>query len=193
MGAWLCGCIGLAVLLATFTPFVSWYGGKLAGRWDDPEGDTLIVLSGGDLGDGFPAENTVLRCLYAVRAYHGGHFRKIVVSGFRISPHMRSLLTSEGVPAEAVAVENESKSTRESALAMARLLNGDEGSKVLLTSDYHMLRAVRAFRKAGLTVLPRPIPDVRKRATHWIKRWPALLDEVVETVKIAYYSARGWI
>jgi uncharacterized SAM-binding protein YcdF (DUF218 family) len=189
----LCASIGLAFLLVTCTPLVSWYGGMLAGQWNDPEGDTLIVLGGGDLADGFPSENTVLRCLYAVRAYQDGHFRKIVVSGYRIGGHMRNVLVSEGVPAAAIVTDDESRSTRENALQAARLLSGDKGSKVLLTSDYHMLRARGAFRKAGLDVLPRPIPDARKRATHWIRRWPTALDEAVETVKIVYYSARGWI
>jgi hypothetical protein len=26
-----------------------------------------------------------------------------------------------------------------------------------------------------------------------MRRWPAFLDEALETVKIAYYSLRGWI
>ena len=192
--AWLCGSIGLAFLLVTCTPFVSWYAGKLVGAWNDPEGDTLIVLGGGDLSDGFPSENTLLRCLYAVRAYRGGHFRTVVVAGNRISTHMRSLLVSEGVPAEAIVAENGSRSTHENALQAVRLLAGNAGTKVLMTSDYHMLRARRTFRKAGLlNVLPRPIPDARKRATHWLNRWPVALDEAVETFKIAYYSARGWM
>lgn len=189
----LCASIGFVFLLATLTPFVSWYGGKLAGPWNDPGGDTLIVLSGGDLADGFPAENTMLRCLYAVRAWRTGHFRKVVVSGAVIGGHMRSLMAAEGVPAEAIVVENESLSTHESALAAARLLAGDAGSKVLLTSDYHMFRSARAFRKASLEIKPYPIPDARKRAVSLIRRWPAFLDEAVETAKIAYYSLRGWI
>ena len=188
-----CAFIGLTVLLATFTPFVSWYGGRLAGKWNDPEGDTLIVLAGADLDGGFPAENTLWRCLYAVRAYQAGHFRKIVLSGGPASRHMRDLLTAEGVPAGVLTAEDRSTSTRENALAAARLLAGDGGSKVLLTSDYHMFRAERAFRKAGLQVSPRPIPDARKRAARFIGRWPAFLDEAAETAKIAWYSVRGWI
>ena len=64
---------------------------------------------------------------------------------------------------------------------------------MLLTSDYHMFRAHRAFKKAGLEVLPKPFPDARKRASEWTGRWPAFLDLVEETLKIGYYYARGWI
>ena len=189
----ICASLGFLFLFVTFTPFVSWYGGELAGPWSDPNGDTLIVLAAGSLDGGFPAEGTLLRCLYAVRAYHAGGFRKIVLVGYQTSEHMRRLLMAEGVPADVLATEDASQSTHENALYTARLLAGDNGSKVLLTSDYHMFRAVRAFRKAGMNVLPRPIPDVHKRATQWLRRWPAFLDEATESAKIVYYFVREWI
>ena len=106
---------------------------------------------------------------------------------------MRRPSIAEGVPAEILVTEEASQSTHENALNTARLLAGDNASKVLLTSDYHMFRAVRAFRKAGMNVLPQPIPDARKRATRWLPRWPAFLDEAAESAKIVYYFVRGWI
>ena len=63
---------------------------------------------------------------------------------------------------------------------------------MLLTSDYHMFRARRAFRKAGLEVEPRPFPDADKRLNNWRARWQVVLDLGVETVKIVYYRVRGW-
>jgi len=188
-----CAALGLLVVFVTFTPFVSWYGGVLAGPWNGPTGDTLIVLGAGSLDQGFPSQGTMLRCLYAVRVYQAGGFRRIVLTGFPIADHMRRLMIAEGIPAEAVQVENASESTHENALYTAASLAGDHGSKVLLTSDYHMFRAVRAFRKAGINVLPLPIPDVRKRATGVLGRWPAFLDEAVESCKIVYYFLHGWI
>jgi uncharacterized SAM-binding protein YcdF (DUF218 family) len=62
-----------------------------------------------------------------------------------------------------------------------------------MTSEYHMFRASRVFQKAGVNVAPRPIPDALKRAGVTLKRWPVLVDELSETVKIGYYAARGWI
>jgi uncharacterized SAM-binding protein YcdF (DUF218 family) len=188
-----CAVITLLYLLVTFTPFVTWYGGRLAGPWNDSDGDTLIVLAGGALDGYFPSENTLLRCLYALRAYQAGHFRGVVVTGFQTSSEMRRILGCTGIPPAIIQVEGSATSTRENALATARLLATTPGSKVLLTSDYHMFRASRAFRKAGLVVVPYPIPDARKRATRLVKRWPAFLDEGVETVKIVYYYLRGWI
>jgi uncharacterized SAM-binding protein YcdF (DUF218 family) len=188
----ICAFLGLTFLLATFSPFVAWYARRLAGPWTDPRGDILIVPSGASLHS-FPDENTVLRCMYAVFAWREGGFRKIVVSGYQVSPHMRSLLIAEGVPAEVVVVEDAAKSTHENALYVARLLSREAGSKVLMTSEYHMFRAVRTFRKAGLEVSPRPIPDALKRYGNYFKVWSAFVDEAGESVKIVYYACQGWI
>lgn len=188
----ICAALGLTMLLATFSPFVAWYARRLAGPWNDPRGDTLIVVGGASLGE-FPDENTVLRCLSAVRAYRQGGFRKIVVSGYRTSTHMRSLLIAEGVPPDVVVMEGAANSTRENALYVARLLANDSGSKVLMTSDYHMFRAVRAFRKVGLNAAPRPIPDALKRVGNPSRLWQAFVEESVETAKIVYYATKGWI
>ena len=97
------------------------------------------------------------------------------------------------MPRTAIVLEEQSRSTRHHALYTKKLLASMPGRKVLLTSDFHMFRAHRAFRKEGLDVVPSPYPDVRKRATTWRVRWPAFLDLVQETVKIGYYYAQGWI
>jgi uncharacterized SAM-binding protein YcdF (DUF218 family) len=183
---------GLLVLLVTFTPFVGWYARLLAGDWYGPKGDTLIVLAGSDL-DGFPNVNTVLRCMYAVQAYRSFPYRKIVVTGRGVSAHMRNLLIAEGLPPQIIVSEDRSTSTRENALFTRQLLADDPGSKILLTSDFHMFRAYRAFRKAGMQVTPSPIPDILKRNEDFGPRWEAFGEEIIETIKIVYYCSRGWI
>ena len=189
----ICASVGFFFLFATFTPFVSWYGGRLAGQWTDPKGDTLIVLAAGDLDGGFPAEGTLLRCLYAVRAYQAGGVRKIVLAGSQISEHMRRLMIAEGVPADVLVTEDASHSTHENALYTARLLAGDNSSKALLTSDYHMFRASRAFRRAGLDVSPLPFNDAGNRIHHRLERWTVFCALMAQTAGIAYYTLRGWI
>ena len=56
-----------------------------------------------------------------------------------------------------------------------------------------MARAYRAFRKAGIDVAPRPLPDVLKRVGALQYRWGAFLDVSRETAALAYYFARRWI
>jgi uncharacterized SAM-binding protein YcdF (DUF218 family) len=171
--------------------FCSW-GGLLAGSWEESRGDVLVVLGGGMLEGGVIGENTYLRAFYAARAWREGGFRAIVVSGGNAATGMRDFLACHGVPATAIHVESKSTSTRENALYTQPVLTRLAGRAVLLTSDFHMFRARRAFRRAGSELAVRPVPDVRKRAAGWLGRWPAFLELVQESIKIVYYRARGW-
>jgi uncharacterized SAM-binding protein YcdF (DUF218 family) len=191
--------LGALVVIVTFTPLVSWWASGLAGRWSDPCGDTLIVLSGAPTQGGVIAQSTYWRSAYAVFAYRKCGIRKIILTGGNseggapVAISMAEFVESQGVPPERVVLETRSISTRENALYTQPLLADSAPPPVLMTSDFHMFRARRAFEKLGVVVAPQPIPDALKRATNWKGRWPVFLDEVSETVKIVYYYARGWI
>ena len=191
--------LGLLLILISTTPLVGIWGRALAGPWEDPKGDILIVLGAAGETGGLLSVSSYWRTVYALRAYREGGVQRIVVSGGSdrdgnsISQPMVDFLVSQGVPRDKILVEFASTNTRENALFTAALLRDVSGSKVLLTSDYHMYRASRAFQKAGLPVLPRPFPDVLKRTESWQGRWPAFLVIVGETAKIMYYRVRGWI
>ena len=134
------------------------------------------------------------RTVYAGWAWQEGCFRRIVLSGDAAGCQpMRAYLRFSGVPEAALTLETASGSTRDNAVHTSALLAGEPGVKVLLTSDYHMFRAIRAFRKAGLTALPRPVPDAGKRAQRLTARPGVFFDLALETVKIGYYAARGWL
>ena len=92
-----------------------------------------------------------------------------------------------------MAAEWRSASTRENAIETARLIQDMPGKKILLTSDFHMYRAIRVFRKLGIEATPMPVPDVLRSAEHWNGRFPALETMFVETAKIANYPLRGWM
>jgi uncharacterized SAM-binding protein YcdF (DUF218 family) len=191
--------LGALVVIVTFTPLVSWWASSLAGRWSDPCGDTLIVLSGAPSEGGVIAESTYWRSAYAVLVYRECGAQKIMLTGGNrtggtpVADSMANFLESQGIPQERLVLETRSTSTRENALYTKPLLPHSASQPVLLTSDFHMFRARRAFEKAGIAVQPRPIPDALKRATTWQGRWPAFLDLISETIKIVYYYAHGWI
>jgi uncharacterized SAM-binding protein YcdF (DUF218 family) len=184
---------GFFVLLVTATPIVSWYARTLAGPWEGPEGETLIVLSAAGPNFGVIDASDYWRCSYAVLAYREHPFQRVVVSGRGIAPGMRDFLVFNGVPAERIVVENESGSTRENGFYTAKLLKDTPGRKTLLTSDSHMFRAHRVFRKLGVETVPLPVPDISKRANDWSQRWGLLIAEMKETSRIGYYFAKGWI
>ena len=190
---------GGLLAIVMFTPLVPWWARKLGGPMDDPTGQVLIVLSGDALEDGVIGESSYWRSVYAVRAYKKTPFAKVIISGggrLHVSTTMRDFLVSQGVPQDRVVAEDRSTSTRESAINTKELLGGmpsGPGRPVLLTSDYHMFRAARAFRKAGLDVAPRPFPDASKRSSSLAARWPILFELCEEAVKSGYYRVRGWI
>ncbi|HZU26266.1 MAG TPA: YdcF family protein [Bryobacteraceae bacterium] len=189
----LLAAFGLLFMLVTFTPLDAWWIGHLDEPWNDPSGDIMIVPGAEMQSDGMIGPGTYWRTVYAVRIWRQGGWKKIVVTGRDISAAMRDFLVASGVPASAILVENAAVSTRENALFTARLLHGVPGRKVLVTSDYHDYRATGAFRKAGLEVQPRPVPDMLKAIVSPWNRWNAFLGLCGETTKILYYRARGWM
>jgi uncharacterized SAM-binding protein YcdF (DUF218 family) len=187
---------GLLVATVVFTPVTPWWARKLAGPMDDPTGEILIVLGGSALEDGIIGESSYWRSVYAVRAYRQSPFARVIVSGggqFHPAASMRDFLVASGIPADRIMVENRSVSTRENAVYTKQLIASDNRRLVLLTSDYHMFRALRAFRKVGLNVTPRPFPDASKRSASVSERWPVFFELCEEEVKTGYYWVRGWI
>jgi len=184
--------LGALMILVTSTPITSWWGRLLSGPLTERHGDLLVILASDDLPDGIPGVASYWRAVYGARAWRQGGFQQVIVSG---SPAVtiRDFLVAAGVPQAAIVIEAQSNSTRENALNAKRFLDGAPGRKVLLTSDYHMFRALRAFRRTGSNLAPRPIPDVVKRGASWSGRWGAFLDLCMETGKIIWYYGRGWI
>lgn len=73
----------------------------------------------------------------------------------------RSYAIAAGVPDTAVRVESVSRTTYENGIAVAQLLrsevpSGARAKVLLVTSAWHMPRAVAVFRKLEMTVIPTP-------------------------------------
>ena len=190
--------VGFLFLFISLTPVTSWWARALAGRWSKSRCEVLVVPGGSELGDGILGYSSYWRAVYAVQAFRWWHFQLVLLSGggpphARVAESMRDFLVASGVPPETIRVEIRSTSTRQNAVNCARMLAGRKGCVTLLTSDFHMFRAYRSFRKAGLDVRPTPIPDAAKSADRWYTRWDACLVLYRETAKILYYRARGWI
>jgi uncharacterized SAM-binding protein YcdF (DUF218 family) len=185
--------IGGIAVLTVATTATTVCGHRLSGPIIEPTAPLLIVLTAASPMDGMLSESSYWRCIYAIRAWRSGGFQRILLSGEQ-SAVMRRFLVSEGVPSDRVDLEEKARSTRESALLTAAMLRGQSGPPpVLMTSDYHMLRARKCFEKVGLAVVPRPIPDAIKRSAEWYNRPTILAIEIGEVYKIVGYRLRGWI
>lgn len=185
--------LGCLQILVTVTPVLGYWSHALSAPWGPEDGDTLIVLSSGDTGNGFVGLTSYWRCFTATLFWRAGHFRKMIVSGNDAAGPMRDFLVAQGIPRDSIVVENESKSTRENALFVSRLLAGDTGRKILVTSDYHSRRALAVFRRAGVEATAIPSPDAGKRINDLKQRWSVFCELTLETVKVVYYKAHGWM
>lgn len=184
---------GLLSLVVMATPLTRWWAEALARPWHEADsGDVLVVLAGSDLGDAL-GESSYLRAVYAVRAMRRVAYRKVVVSGDSGSDKIRDFIVGHGVDASRVEIEGKSIDTHENAEKTAALLGPGASGVVLLTSDYHVYRSVRAFERAGLRVRAFPAPDALKRYGSPWRRWGVFWDLCLETGKLGYYRFRGWV
>jgi uncharacterized SAM-binding protein YcdF (DUF218 family) len=126
--------------------------------------DTAVLLGGyayeweertafSDAGDRF---------LQALRLYRKGDVNTLILSGgsgslyhreFKESRAVLQFMEEAQVLPEHVIIEDSSKNTYENAKFVKNQL-GNTGRIVLITSAFHMNRAVKVFQKAGFEVLP---------------------------------------
>jgi uncharacterized SAM-binding protein YcdF (DUF218 family) len=136
----------------------------------DLRGDVIILLGGGihedveDLsGIGAPSEETLARIVSAVRLQKAMDV-PVIVSGGTVPPYHNAeapvdkrFLEDLGVPAAKILTEEKSRDTSENARYAKDLCEQHHFKKPLLvTSAYHMERAVWCFRKLGMDITPFP-------------------------------------
>jgi len=134
-----------------------------------PQADVIVVLGGGNRWADPPQPVPNLndsgdRMLYAAWLYQQGVAEHLLLSGGRLpgatssdAAEMAETLRIMGVPAEAVWLEEQSLNTYQNALYSRQFLAGKGIDRiVLVTSAFHMPRAVATFEKQGFTVIPAP-------------------------------------
>lgn len=186
-----------------------------------PHAPVLVLLGGGTYPASYPRPMVEVngagdRVLYAAWLYQQGVTPVILLSGGVLDwsgrpstppQEMAALLTMMGVPQEALWFEERSRNTYESAVNCARLLRQKGISRILLvTSAWHMPRALALFRKQGLEVVPLPVDYSVSDAPQGFEVRRVILglvpsaDSLALTVKIMkeylgmwMYRMRGWI
>jgi len=90
--------------------------------------------------------------------------------GIDASRRVGAYLTEAGIAESRLVLDGRSRNTYENALFTAELVNPASGARwLLVTSAYHMPRAVGIFRKAGFDVVPYPV-DFRTRGPGDVRR-----------------------
>lgn len=129
-----------------------------------------IVLSGGLVntcaGNNLDLDSGSDRLLTGFRLYKKGICRKLIVTGTSREYLLergigevqlaKRLLIEWGMPEEDIVLELRARNTRENALFVSELLSKSpaSGASLLITSAFHMRRAVACFEKLDLSVVP---------------------------------------
>jgi len=177
-----------------------------------PEADAIVVLGGavrgdvhlGSLGD-LNAQSD--RLVHAARLYRAQKAPLVLASGGGApgarseAKQMEEILDVIGVPHRAVFREGMSRNTYQNAEYSANMLKGKGVGKILLvTSAFHMPRAVPLFERQGFEVVPAPTDYQRLVMDPAIPAWLPTIDALHRTtialreyVAIMVYRYRGWL
>jgi uncharacterized SAM-binding protein YcdF (DUF218 family) len=100
------------------------------------------------------------------------------------------LLADYGIARERIVLEDRARNTYENALFTADLVKPKPGERwVLVTSAYHMPRAIGVFRHAGFDVVPLPV-DYRTRGTVDLTRLFERIGAGLERTDLAF---KEWV
>jgi uncharacterized SAM-binding protein YcdF (DUF218 family) len=127
-----------------------------------PEGDAIVVLGGGAYNTGILKEDSTKRLLTGFVLHKQTDLPIILSGGASIgalpeAESMKGLLLTLGVDKGKIYTEVNSKDTEENAQEVKKLCKRLGCKKIILmTSAYHMKRAVLSFQKVGLEVVPYP-------------------------------------
>ena len=181
----------LAVALALAAVFADEPALFLIARDPPRVTDAALVLAG---------DPDYERTRSAARLVLSGEARLLILTGGEPGPgdsaeSLRQVALGLGVPPEAIRMEQVSRSTHESMLAVRPILE-QEGIRTLavVTSPYHQRRAVWAARRTlrGVAIVSRPADPAGWRPAGWWKtRWNRTIV-VGEYLKLGYYILRGW-
>ncbi|MFO1091095.1 MAG: YdcF family protein [Hyphomicrobiales bacterium] len=179
-----------------------------------PTADAAIVLGGlsGQLKSGGDPQvnDSADRLFHAARLFKAGKVQMVVVSGGNLSwdsiqrPEgevIADLLVELGVPRDHIVMETTSRTTYENALETRKLWDQLRlNSALLVTSSWHMPRAMAVYRARGMNVLPSPT-DSRVNRDAAVSSFAFLPDAgalalsalvLKEWIGLAMYRVRGW-
>jgi len=168
------------------------------------QGDVIILLGGGmddrapDLtGIGIPSQVMLERIVAAARLQKRLHVPVIVSGGGY--PHQKiseaevtqRYLVDLGVPPEKIFLETKSRDTIENAKYTKNICDriGFQ-NPVLVTSSYHLKRALLSFRKVGMQVFPFPVGIGSADPAEF--RWTDVLPTDYQGISVALREYIGY-
>lgn len=167
-----------------------------------PAADAIVVLGGGvgaSPAFAYPElYDAADRVWHAARLYHAHKAPLVVVSGSHDLYTTVPLLLDLGVPREAIVVDNDSRNTYENSRFTERLLAeqlGAEGGRriLLVTSAWHLPRALGNFSRTALTVSPAPTDFTAHYLCGGCRHWWEYLQPSAVTLNATSYFVKEWL
>lgn len=148
----------LGSMILILTLFAGWL--IFDGVTDDISPSDIAVVLGNKVNpDGSPSPRLKARLDRAVELYQTGQVRQLLVSGATgiegvpEGDAMRAYLLTQGIPSEAILVDNAGVDTWSTALNTVRTMRAENlESAIVVTQYFHVARTQLAFQKAGLIV-----------------------------------------
>jgi len=155
--------------------------------------EVAVVLGTEVLSGGRPSRTLEARVLHAAGLYEQGRVGLLVPTG-GLGRHppaeaevMGRVLRQEGVPEEAVVLEDRALNTWDSARLVAGLAKRLGVDRVLVVTDpLHCVRTVAAFERAGLRAWAEPVYG----SPMWRGRWSQRGQFVREAGALVWYRIR---
>ncbi len=160
--------MGLVILVLYAAGQFAWIIWTYAGNSSDGPADAALVL--GAAADGVaPSPVFEERLRHAVDLYHRNRVARLILTGGRgqgdalaESEVGRDWAVANGVPADAILIETESRTTKQNLVNALPLIEANHVGKILLVSDpLHMRRAMWMADTLKLNAEPSPTPTSR--------------------------------
>jgi len=193
--------IALTYLLLFQTPLVWLLASPLKIIESPQPADCIVVFAGGVGESGQAGGGYQERVKQAADLYRLGFANHVIFSSgfafaFREAEVMRALAIDNGVPASAIELETSAANTHENVVFSRRILDEHGWRRILLVSSpYHMRRALLTWRKAApeIAVVATPPP----KSQFYAHDRGASLDQMrgiaQEYTAIVWYWLRGWV
>ncbi|MFA5908661.1 MAG: ElyC/SanA/YdcF family protein [Vicinamibacterales bacterium] len=192
----------VAIYLLLFqTPALWWVASPLLVTAPPQPAEAIVVFAGGVGESGKAGGGFQERVTQAVALYRAGYAPKLIFSSgyvftLREAEVMKAVAIDNGVPADAILLEEAAKNTYDNVRLTKQMLDRNGWSRILLVSSpYHMRRATMTWSKLApdVAVVPTPVPQ----SQFYTHERGASLEQIRgilhEYAALASYWWRGWV
>lgn len=164
--------VALILLISLLSVFVVWFYRLRTTYSAHPQvaPDAALIVLGGTIRKDGPCETLALRLDVAERLWHQENGLTLVLTGGPTPDSrttearaMATYLQQRGVSPKAMLLETKARNTRENIALSMKLLDehGHGGQRCVVSSNYHLWRALRDARATGCTLTPIAAPTPR--------------------------------